>query len=220
MQSLGTVDFFFDFASPYACLSVLRVRALAEAAAVTVRWRPFLLGPIFRAEGLNDSPLNVFPLRGAYARLDFARRGRRYGFDVRFPSAFPRNGLLAARMALVALEEGFGEDFTEAVFRAEFQRDEDISSPEVLGALVAGLGKESAKLLAAAEAPSVKGALRTQTEAAQALGIFGAPSFVSAGQLFWGDDRLEDALEAARGASNDGEGVEQSVVLTPGAPSP
>ena len=98
-----SLDFFCEFASPYTCLSALRIRALAEARGVTVRWRPFLLGPIFRAEGLSDSPLNVFPLRGVYAARDVARRGRRYGLELRFPSTFPRNGLLPARVALVAL---------------------------------------------------------------------------------------------------------------------
>ncbi len=194
-----SLDFFCEFASPYTCLSALRIRALAEARGVTVRWRPFLLGPIFRAEGLSDSPLNVFPLRGVYAARDVARRGRRYGLELRFPSTFPRNGLLPARVALVALEEGWGEAFAEAVFRAEFQEDLDISSPAVVGTLVAALGQDASRALAAAQSPAVKGALTAETEAAQAAGIFGAPSFVVEGELFWGDDRLEDAFDWARG---------------------
>jgi 2-hydroxychromene-2-carboxylate isomerase len=199
MNPPATVDFFYEFASPYACLSALRIRGLAASCAVAIRWRPFLLGPIFRAEGLPDSPLNVFPLRGAYARLDVARRARRHGFEVRFPSTFPRNGLLASRVALVALGEGWGEAFSEAVYRAGFQQDADISSPEVVEALVAGLGQDGPRALAAAAAPEVKGTLRAETEAAQAAGIFGAPSFLVGGELFWGDDRLEDALDWARG---------------------
>jgi 2-hydroxychromene-2-carboxylate isomerase len=195
----ANLDFFFDFASPYACLSALRIRAVAQAASVLVRWRPILLGPIFRAEGLMDSPLNVYPLRGSYAVRDVARRGRRYGFDVRFPSSFPRNGLLVSRVALVALSEGWGEAFGEAVFRAEFQKDADISSREVVSALLSGLGQDAVRTLSLAEAQEVKGALRAETEAAQALGIFGAPSFLVQGELFWGDDRLEDALDWARG---------------------
>jgi 2-hydroxychromene-2-carboxylate isomerase len=194
-----SLDFFYDFASPYACLSALRIQGLGQASKVSIRWRPFLLGPIFRAEGLNDSPFNVFPLRGAYARRDVARRARRYGFDVRFPSTFPRHSVLASRVALVALSQGWGEAYSEALYRAEFQQDCDIASVDAVGALIAGLGRDTARVLSEAETPEVKGALRAQTEAAQALGIFGAPSFLAHGELFWGDDRLEDALEWARG---------------------
>ncbi len=193
-----SLDFFYELASPYACLSALRIRALGAASGVSIRWRPFLLGPLFRAEGLNDSPLNVFPLRGRYARRDVARRGRRYGFDVRFPSSFPRHSVLASRVALVALQEGWGEDFSEALYRAEFQEDRDIASAEVVGAVVARLGQDARRVLLGAETPEVKASLRAQTDAAQALGIFGAPSFLTQGELFWGDDRLEDALEWAR----------------------
>jgi 2-hydroxychromene-2-carboxylate isomerase len=194
-----SLDFFYDFASPYACLSALRIRALGQASKVSLRWRPFLLGPIFRAEGLSDSPLNVFPLRGAYARRDVARRARRYGFEVHFPSTFPRHSVLASRVALVALSQGWGETLSEALYRAEFQEDRDIASAEVVGAVVAGLGQSAERVLSLAETPEVKGALRAQTEAAQGLGIFGAPSFLTQGELFWGDDRLEEALNWARG---------------------
>jgi 2-hydroxychromene-2-carboxylate isomerase len=197
MKPSATVDFLFDFASPYACLSALRIRALAEGKGVPIRWRPFLLGPIFQAEGLQDSPLNVFPLRGAYAVRDVQRRAARHGFPVRFPSSFPRLSVLASRVALVALREGWGEDFSEAVYRAEFQRDEDIASPEVVGALVRAEGQTPERVLQAARLPEVKAALRAEVEAAQAAGIFGAPSFLVDGELFWGDDRLEEALDWA-----------------------
>jgi 2-hydroxychromene-2-carboxylate isomerase len=198
-MTAAALDFFYDLASPYACLSALRISALASAAEVTVRYRPFLLGPIFRAEGLSDSPLNAFPLRGAYAAKDVARRAHRYGFEMRFPSTFPRHSVLASRVAVVALLEGWGEAFTEAVFRAEFQEDADISKPEVVQALVAKQQQEAERVLEAAQTPEVKAALRAQTEAAQSAGIFGAPSFLVEGELFWGDDRLEDALDWARG---------------------
>jgi 2-hydroxychromene-2-carboxylate isomerase len=198
-MTAATLDFFYDLASPYACLSALRIAALARAAEVALQYRPFLLGPIFRAEGLSDSPLNVFPLRGAYAAKDVSRRALRYGFEMRFPSTFPRHSVLASRVAVVALLEGWGEAFTEAVYRAEFQEDADISDAEVVGALVAKQRQTAERVLAAAQTPEVKAALRAQTEAAQSFGIFGAPSFLVEGELFWGDDRLEDALDWARG---------------------
>ena len=198
METSAGVDFFYEFASPYTCLSALRIRALARSSGVALRWRPFLLGPIFRAQGWLDSPLNLFPLRGTYAVRDVARRAHRYGFEVRFPSTFPRNSVLASRVALVALKEGWGEAFSEGVYRAEFQRDEDIASADVVGALVAGLGQDPERVLGAAQTAEVKEALRLHGAAAQAAGIFGAPSFLVAGELFWGDDRLEDALDWAR----------------------
>ncbi|MGO8970906.1 MAG: 2-hydroxychromene-2-carboxylate isomerase [Myxococcaceae bacterium] len=199
MEPFAPIDFFYEFASPYACLSALRIRAAATSAGVDVHWRPFLLGPIFQAEGLRDSPLNVFPLRGAYAVKDVARRARRYGLEVRFPSTFPRHSVLASRVALVALNEGWGEAFSEALYRAEFAQDQDIASAEVVGAVVQAQGQEATRVLEAAQTPEVKAALRAQGEAAQALGVFGAPSFQVAGELFWGDDRLEEALDWARG---------------------
>jgi 2-hydroxychromene-2-carboxylate isomerase len=193
------VEFFYEFASPYACLSALRIAEAASAAGVSVRWRPFLLGPIFQSEGLPDTPMKVFPLRGDYMTKDVPRRARRHGFTLRIPSAWPRSGLLAARVALVALGEGWGEAFSRAVYRAEFQEDQDIALPAVVGAVVASLGKDAAAVLSAAQTPEVKGALRAETEAAVAAGIFGAPSFLVEGELFWGDDRLEDALDWAQG---------------------
>ena len=98
----------------------------------------------------------------------------------------------------MALKEGWGEDYSEALYRAEFQEDRDVASAEVVGAVVAGLGQDAGRVLLGAETPEVKASLRAQTDAAQALGIFGAPTFLTQGELFWGDDRLEDALEWAR----------------------
>jgi 2-hydroxychromene-2-carboxylate isomerase len=193
------LDFFYDLASPYACLTALRIAEVAQAAGVGVRWRPFLLGPIFQAEGLADTPMKVFPLRGAYMERDIPRRARRYGFTLRVPSTFPRNSVLAARVALAALREGWGEAFSRAVYRAEFQEDQDIGRTEVIASVVEALGHDPEVALSTAVTPEVKAALRSQTEAATASGIFGAPSFLVGGELFWGDDRLEDALDWAQG---------------------
>jgi len=202
MSTTPRLDFFFELASPYACLSALRIAGVSARAGVSVRWRPFLLGPIFKAEGLAETPMRVYPLRGAYMMRDVPRRARRYGFTLTVPPDFPRNPLLAARVAVVALSEGWGEDFSRAIYRAEFQEGRDIGRAEEVGRVVAALERPAEAVLAAAQAPEVKATLRAETEAAMAAGIFGAPSFLVDGELFWGDDRLEDALEWATGRAD------------------
>jgi len=191
------LDFWYEFASTYSYLSVMRVEKVAAAAKVDVTWRPFLLGPIFRAQGWNDSPFNVYPAKGRYMWRDLERLSAGYGLPFRRPSAFPRNGLLAARIALAAEAEGWCPDWTRAVFTAEFAEDRDIGDTAVLAGLLETLGREPGEVLARAESDANKAALRGQTERAQALGIFGAPSFVVGGELYWGNDRLGDAIAKA-----------------------
>ena len=117
----------------------------------------------------------------------------------RRPEPFPQNSLLAARLALAGLADGWGEDFCRAVFRAEFAEGRDIADAAVLADVLAQLGVDPQAALATAQSDPVKAKLRTETEAAQALGIFGAPTFVTPdGELFWGNDRLERALAWAR----------------------
>lgn len=192
------LEFWFEFASTYSYPAAERVGAAASAAGVALRWRPFLLGPIFQAQGWNDSPFNLYPAKGAYMWRDLERLCAAQGLGLRRPSAFPRNGLLAARLALAASAESWLPDLVRAVYRANFAEDRDIALPEVLGALLEGLGQPAAAWLARASEPANKQALRAQTERAQRLGIFGAPSFVTRGELFWGGDRLDAALAWAR----------------------
>ena len=184
-------------ASTYSYLSVMRVEKVAAAAKIGVTWRPFLLGPIFRAQGWNDSPYNLVPAKGRYMWRDVARLAEGYGLPFERPSLFPRNGLLAARVALVAEPEGWCADFSRAVFAAEFAHDRDIADPAVLAGLLETLGQEPAAVLARAESAETKTRLREQTERAQKLGIFGAPSFVVDDELYWGNDRLGDAVAKA-----------------------
>jgi 2-hydroxychromene-2-carboxylate isomerase len=131
---------------------------------------------------------------------DLERLAAGYGLPFRRPSVFPRNGLSAARIATLAEVEGWCPDWTRAVFSAEFAHDRDIAEPAVLAGLLETLGHEPGAVLARAESPGNKARLREQTERAQQLGIFGAPSFVVGGELYWGNDRLGAAVaEAALG---------------------
>jgi 2-hydroxychromene-2-carboxylate isomerase len=188
------IEFWYEFASTYSYLAVMRIEAAAQAAGVAVRWRPFLLGPVFMALGWNDSPFNIYPPKGRYMWRDLARLADKYGLPFRLPSQFPRNGLLAARVALVGVEEGWVAPFSRAVMRANFAEDRDIADPAVITALLAAQGLAANTVLARAQSAENKLALRAQTELAAETGLFGAPSFRVGDELFWGNDRLEDAL--------------------------
>ncbi len=193
------VTFWFEFASTYSYLSAMRVEAAARSVGVDLIWRPFLLGPIFAAQGWDDSPFNLQPAKGRHMWRDMERRSAARGLPFRRPSAFPRNGLMAARVATAALAFPEGPAFCRAVFAAEFAQDRDIADPSVIAGCLAAAGLPATLAQAGAD-PSVKAALRRSTDEAAALGIFGAPSFTVAGELFWGDDRLDDALAwAGRG---------------------
>lgn len=188
------VEFWFEFASSYSYLAAMRIEALARAAGVTVAWRPFLLGPVFLALGWNDSPFNIYPPKGRYMWRDLARLADKYGLPFKLPSHFPRNGLLAARVALAAEGEPWLPDFVRAVSRANFGEDRDIADPAVIRAILLEQGLEPASWLEAAQEEPIKTALQRQTERASELGIFGAPTFLVGEEMFWGNDRLEDAL--------------------------
>ena len=193
-----TVDFWYEFASTYSYPAAMRIEDLAAKAQVTVRWRPFLLGPIFKTFGWTDSPFNIFAAKGRYMWRDLQRICEAEGLPLNLPPiCFPQNGLKAARLAFVGQEEGWTAAFTRMVFTANYAEQKDISDDVTLGAILDKLGVDAAPALAAASYPAIKNGLREQNEAAVARGIFGAPSFTVGTELFWGNDRLEAALEWA-----------------------
>jgi 2-hydroxychromene-2-carboxylate isomerase len=189
------VEFWFEFGSTYSYPAALRIEDLARARGVAIAWKPFLLGPIFRDLGWKDSPFNLQPAKGRYMWRDLERICARQGIPFRRPSQFPRNGLLAARVACAAAEAPWLPDFVRAVYRANFAEDLDIADAAVIEARLDALGQPGGELVRAAQSPESKQALRSQTQRAAEIGIFGAPSFVVAGELFWGNDRLEEALD-------------------------
>jgi 2-hydroxychromene-2-carboxylate isomerase len=194
------IEFWYEFASTYSYPAAMRIEAMAADAGVAIAWRPFLLGPLFHEQqGLTDSPFNAFPVKGAYMWRDMERICEEEGLPLVHPSQFPRNTLLAARVAIAGLDDGWTPAFTKAVYDANFAHDQDISSPEVLGPLIAAAGGAPEHALAAAQGPEVKARLKEHVEMARGRGIFGSPSFITAdGELFWGNDRLESALEWAQ----------------------
>lgn len=193
------LTFWFDLASTYSYLSAARIEAAATAAGVDVKWQPFLLGPIFRAHGWDSSPFNLYPAKGRYMWRDMAREAARLGLPpVVAPDPFPQNSVLAARVALAGLDEGWAPAFCRRVFAAQFAEGRPITDPDALTDLLRDIGVDPASALAEAGTDAVKARLRAATGRAAELGLFGAPSFTcDDGELFWGNDRLEAALDWA-----------------------
>jgi 2-hydroxychromene-2-carboxylate isomerase len=195
------LEYWYEFGSTYSYPATMRVERLAKAAGVEVRWKPFLLGPIFASQGWKDSPFNLYPVKGKYMWRDLERICAREGLPLPLPALrFPQNGLKAARIALVGVAAGWTPAFSRGVFTASFAEQRDIADgavlAEILGTLDVGL--DVAATVALAGGPENKAALRAQTEEAVAKGIFGAPSMVVGEELFWGNDRLEEAFAWAR----------------------
>ena len=193
-MSRAPLQFWFEFASTYSYVGAMRVEEAARRAGVPIVWKPFLLGPIFQRQGWNDSPFNLNPARGRYMWRDVQRLCSKHGLVFRKPSRFPRHSVLAARVACAAAGEPWMPDFARAVFTANFAEDRDIAQASVMEEILVELGKDPRHWLERALAPENKEALRRATEAAWSLGIFGAPTFVVEGELFWGGDRMEDAF--------------------------
>ena len=190
------LEFWFEFASTYSYLTAMRIGDMAAQAGVDLVWQPFWLGPIFRAQGWDTSPFNLYPAKGRYMWRDMERLCAARGLPLTPPDPFPQNSILAARVALLALKRPEGPAFCQSVYMAEFGQAAQISDPVVLSGLLEGCGLPSSLVEEAGTDP-VKQALRDQVARAQELGIFGAPSFVVGGELYWGDDRLADALDFA-----------------------
>ena len=194
-HAMAVLDFWFDFASTYSYPAAMRIAPLAAAAGIGVQFRPFLLGPIFKAQGWESSPFNVYPAKGRYMWRDFERLCAELRLPFRRPDPFPQQSLLAARVALVGLSKSWGEEFCRSVFRAEFGEGRRIDEAATIADLLAPFGADPERVLAEARSEPIKARLREETQAAQQHGIFGAPSFVTPdGELFWGNDRLERAL--------------------------
>lgn len=198
------LTFWFDFASTYSYLAAMRIEALAAQQSVEIIWRPFLLGPIFKSQGLETSPFNVFEVKGKHVWRDLERQANYYGLPAfTKPETFPQNGLSAARIATHKSAEPWVIDFIKAIFAAQFSQGASISD-ELIISVLKELDQDGEHLLNQAKTDqSVKDKLRQATEQAQTLGLFGAPSFITEdGELFWGNDRLEQALDWAKKTSD------------------
>ncbi|WAS92274.1 2-hydroxychromene-2-carboxylate isomerase [Nannocystis punicea] len=192
------VDFYFDYSSPFAYLAILRAAELGPQ----VRWRPILLGGLFRNIGTPDVPLFVqSPEKRRHTMQDLDRQAERAGLPFKFPARFPIRTVLPLRVTLAA---GSPPALARALATALWAEDRDISDPAVVAAIADSVGLDGAALVARAETPEIKQALVTSTAEAEAAGVFGVPTFVvqtaeRGPQLYWGADRLTLAAAAAGG---------------------
>jgi len=194
---VAAVEFWYEFASTYSYPAAMRVDALAKTHGVRVDWRPFLLGPIFAAHGWRDSPFNIYPAKGRYMWRDMERICNGLGLPLKRPEPFPQNSLLAARVAL-SLEGETRAAFSRLVYAAEFGKGLPIADRGVIAGLIAEIGLEPDAVLTRAENEANKTLLKSETARAANLGIIGAPSLVTEdGEVFWGNDRLEQGLDWA-----------------------
>jgi 2-hydroxychromene-2-carboxylate isomerase len=188
---MAVIEFFFDIGSSYSYLAATQMDGVSQRTGVPARWRPFLLGAVFKATG-NDLPIKL-PAKARWMVSDMKLWGDHYGIPVRIPSRFPIVTLRAQR-ALCSAERIHGSDaipkFAQALFRAYWADDKDPTTDDVIGAAATSAGLDPAPILAGIEAQETKDLLRATTEEAVKRGAFGAPSMFVGDTLFWGNDRL------------------------------
>jgi 2-hydroxychromene-2-carboxylate isomerase len=185
-----TLEFWFDFSSPYAYFASQSVGAVAERAGCRQVWRPFLLGVAFKATGMG--PLSRTPLRGDYARRDWERLSRRMKAPFRLPPQHPIAALAASRAFYWADIESADQAraFASRLFHAYFADGRDIADPGCVVAIAGELGLDANRLRRALDEPPLKAVLRASTDEALRRGVFGSPFFFADGEAFWGGDRL------------------------------
>lgn len=193
------LSFFFDFSSPFAYLASTQVEGLAARTGATLRFRPFLLGALFKALGGPDVPLFTMPPpKQRHARDDMFRWADFHGVPLKFPTRFPMNTVKALRMVLQTPEEQRAP-LIHAIYRAYWADDRDINDDTVLTELAVGAGLDGPALVAGTRQDAVKERLKTATDEAVKLGLFGAPCFMVDDLLFWGQDRLVFVEKALQG---------------------
>ena len=192
------VTFYFDLGSPYGYLAAERLDTVLPA---PVEWQPVLLGAIFKLTGRSSWALGDYELRQA-GMAEIERRARHYGLPpVRWPDPWPTNYLTAMRAATYAFSAGRGREFTLQAYRNAFQRGADLSLPSRVLEAAEGAGLDPREVQAQVGAEKVKESLRSATEAAFELGVIGVPTVAIGDEVFWGDDRLQDAAARLRGVN-------------------
>lgn len=190
------LEFWYEFASPYSYFSMMRIEGLAKTANVKVHYQPFLLGPLFKEFGWETSPFKIYAVKGENFFRDIEREAEFYGLPpIKILDEFPQPGLAAARVALIGMEEGWGIEFSKAIYQRQFERGLQTKGKEGVFEVLQALNISDAEgVIEKANSDENKNRLREITEQAKEKKIFGAPTFIVGKELFWGNDRLERAL--------------------------
>ncbi|MBE0625982.1 MAG: 2-hydroxychromene-2-carboxylate isomerase [Burkholderiales bacterium] len=187
----AAIDFYFDFSSPYGYIASTRIDALGAKYGREVVWRPFLLGAAMKITG--GAPLPGIPLKGDYAKRDFARSAKFYGVEYKLPSTFPISSQAPARAFywLNRSDPERAKALVRALYRAYFVDDINISNPEDSIAVCAKFGLAADDVRAAINDAAIKELLKAEVDQAIARGAFGSPYIIVDGEAFWGVDRLD-----------------------------
>lgn len=184
-----TVDFYYDFISPASYFAFVRLSGLCERAGATINYKPMLLGGVLKATG-NSSPVTV-PAKWEWIKKDFARQAEFYGIPYQLNPHFIFSTVNVMRGALWALSENRIDDYNRAMFRAAWAEGKDLSSADVMAAVLNEAGFDADAVMDAVAQPDIKQALIQATEDAVARGVFGAPTMFVDGEMYFGQDRLE-----------------------------
>lgn len=188
-----TIDFWYSIGSTYSYLSIMRLPEVARAAGVAFRWQPFDVRHVMLEQ--NNIPFRNKPVKAAYMWRDIERRAELYGLHPVLPAPYPLPELvLANQVAIVGVQEGWVEDYTRATYRRWFEQGQPAGEEPNVSASLAEIGQDPARISTRARQDEIARALQAATTKAMSLGIFGAPTFAVGEEVFWGDDRLDDAI--------------------------
>lgn len=196
---MGTpnIDFWLTMGSTYSFLSVMRLSDIERSSGISFRWRPFHLLVILQK--MKHVPFADKPAKSAYMWRDIERRAALYGLKAHLPAPYPlKDSMTANLVATAGIREGWGQDFIRAAYRRWFELGQESGSEPNLSESLRDIGQDPDRALRLAASEEVKAALAAETATAEGLGIFGSPTFTVGGELFWGDDRLEDAVSWCR----------------------
>jgi 2-hydroxychromene-2-carboxylate isomerase len=188
---MQSIDFYFDFTSPYGYLASHKIEPLAAQFGRAVTWRPYLLGAAFKVNG--GRPPTEVPLKSEYVARDFPRSARFHGIAYRHPSVFPVPAVAATRAYywVAGTDPKQAVELAKAIFSAYFTEDVNIAEAENVVSIAARAGQDANAVRAALNDPAVKDRTRAEVDAAIAKGAFGSPYLIVDGEPFWGVDRLD-----------------------------
>ncbi|MGP6088084.1 2-hydroxychromene-2-carboxylate isomerase [Antarctobacter jejuensis] len=194
---MAQLDFWYSIGSTYSYLTVMRMGDYAARHGLDVRWRPFNVRDIMMAQ--NNIPFRDKPVKTAYMWRDMERRAEMYGLPIKVPAPYPLPNLpLANQVAVLGMREGWGQAYTVETYGRWFQHGQEAGSEPNLSDSLRAVGEDPAEVIAHAESDEIRAVLEAETAEAMALGVFGSPTFVVGAEVFWGDDRLDDATQWAK----------------------